>query len=67
MANKSTRAKIKDQMKKAIADLDRCMEHLQSSYQLAGGGSDPMEKHLPGIITGIEGLQVIMKQYNELL
>lgn len=67
MSAKSTRGKIKEQAKKAVADMDRCMEHLQACYEIAGGRSAFIDEHLPLIVTGIEGLQVILKQYEEML
>jgi hypothetical protein len=67
MAPRSTRNKIRTAVQRAIVDMDRCMEHLQTCDELSDGKSVFINEHLPGIIVMVEGMRTVLKQYYDML
>jgi len=50
MAQRSTRNKLKWQGDKAIMQVEKLQQHLKNIHDLAGGGSDMVNKSLPGLV-----------------
>ena len=50
MVQRSTRNKLKWQGDKAINQVERLQQHLKNISDLAGGGSELINKSLPGLV-----------------
>lgn len=67
MAQRSTRNKIRHQASKALADIDRCLNHLQFLEELAGGQSDHINETLPAVVVMIAEVQKLLSEWRDTL
>lgn len=67
MSKRSTRNKIKWQVNQCLKHLDQAMDDLKASTEMADGGSKFINDHVPGIIVMIEGMRVVIEQYQDML
>lgn len=65
MAGRKTRTKIRFQADKALADLDRCVEHLAKMEIIADERSPYINENLPKVIMVLEGARQILQQFKE--
>lgn len=61
MAGRSRRDKIKYQIDKAIADIDRCLNHLMYAHKVSMQQHPELEKFLPEFILAATMLQDSLK------
>ena len=67
MTQRSTRNKMRFQMEKVVAHLDRTFKHLQYIEELAGGQSPFINETLPFLVAAIEELKKGCNRFRESL
>ena len=67
MAQRSTRNKLKWQGDKAIMKVEQLQQHLKNIYDLAGGGSDMVNKSLPGLVEMSELMLTTLRAFRAAL
>lgn len=67
MAQRSTRNKLKWQGDKAINQVVRLQQHLKNIHDLAGEGSDMINKSLPGLVEMSELMLTTLRAFRSAL
>jgi len=65
MAGRSTRNKLRFQVKKAIADIERAQKHLKYLDELQEGRHPRVEERLPKLIMAMEYLITALERFRE--
>ena len=67
MAARSTRNKIKWQVKQAMKHLDTVMLDLKKTTDMADGRCPFTEEHVPGLVLVLDGVKILLDQYYDML